>query len=115
MKFNDLKLDYPDNLYADVDVFQDENESRCYYFHSKSSGMPSDAFEAVNFLLSNYFAKNTPLCSVVREIYINGKSSAETAELNAITEEELREILYKFFRDLLYFPRYSNIFRNGLR
>jgi hypothetical protein len=104
MVFNNSGLEFPQNLYADLKIFMEEDSARCYYAHSCSAEMPPDAEETVIYLLDNFFVKKEGVRDMVEKVYIKNTPA-----------EGNKDVLYPFFRDLLYFPKFNNILTKGLR
>lgn len=115
MKYNSEGLSYPRNIYRDVELFRQENEERCYYYHKVSTEVPQNPAETMDYLLDTFFAPREKLINLIARLYKEGKPFADAAQAAGLTGSECEEILKKFFRDLLYFPRYNDIFSQGVR
>lgn len=113
MIFNNDKLNYPDNIYADAAKFHAENEARCYYYHSVSTDRPENARETVDYLIDSFFSKREKLTGLIELVYRQQGGLEPAAEKLGISKEEAEETLKQFYRDLLYFPRYNDIFTKG--
>ena len=109
MTFNSADLEYPLNIYSDLAAFHEENAARCYYYHSVSTVLPAEPKKTMDFLLNTYFSGKKKTLQLIDSIYKSGVPFEEAAESTGETLEAAREILYKFYRDLLYYPRYNAI------
>lgn len=115
MTFNNNGLEYPENIYCDAITFHKENQARCYYYHNVSTDKPDNSRETMDYLLENFFARRGELMNLIDYIYKRGQTLEETAEKMSISSEAAEEKLKQFYRDLLYFPRYNDIFSKGIK
>lgn len=113
MTINGLNLEYPLNIYSDLTLFAEENAQRCYYYHSVSTAMPHEPKETMDYLLSEFYSRRTKLLRLIELIYMDGHSVPEAAGITGDSEENIRELLYGFYRDMLYYPRYNTILTKG--
>ena len=114
MTYNSDGLEYPENIYADVAKFCEENRERCYYYHKVSTDMPQNAAETMDYLLENFFSRREKLTELVELMYKGNLTFDKSTMEAGIGSEEAGEILKQFYRDLLYFPRYNEIFSKGV-
>ena len=104
MEFNAKGLEYPLNLYCDIAEFKEEDAARCYYYHKTADRLPPDPAETIRFLLEDYFS-GRPGKELIRSVYEEG--------MPVPPGEDVRAVITRFFRDMLYYPRYNEILSCG--
>ena len=104
MILNARGLEYPLNLYCDISEFKEEDEARCYYYHKTADRLPPDIFETMEYLLKEYFNGRDGI-DLVRGIYEREEKMPEN--------ETARTVISRFFRDMLYYPRYNEVLNFG--
>ena len=104
MILNARGLEYPLNLYCDISEFKEEDEARCYYYHKTADRLPPDIFETMEYLLKEYFNGRDGI-DLVRGIYEREEKMSEN--------ETARTVISRFFRDMLYYPRYNELLNFG--
>ncbi len=104
MEFNAKGLEYPLNLYCDIAEFREEDAARCYYYHKTADRLPPNPAETIRLLLEDYFSGRRGR-DLIRSVYEDG--------MPLPPGEDARAIITRFFRDMLYYPRYNEILSCG--
>lgn len=100
MEFNAKGLEYPLNLYCDIAEFKEEDAARCYYYHKTADRYPPDPVETIRLLLEDYFSGRSGR-DLIKSVYEDG--------MPVPAGEDARAVITRFFRDMLYYPRYNEI------